>query len=322
MLPSDTGYTVATLPAASQNTGRTVIVSDASLSEATSTGAVVTGGGTIRARVKSDGTSWRITGSLGRAAGTALTPAQQWAAAVVAAGGTVSGGRLAVVNTFINALMTANAYALFESIWLFAAENSQSALIDVISRRVATVVNAPTFTIDRGYTGDGATSYINTGFTPSTPSRYALNSAANGCWIVNARAVGANVAAFGSISAAGQSDLFPFFGDTNTWSTLNSATGDSVTGPTDTKGFWHTDRPNATGHNVWFNGVNKGNTGRASAGLSTLPFFVCGRNNVGSPASLTTDQIAAFFVGGSLNGKEVAVYNVFNAYMTSVGAAP
>lgn len=61
MLPSDI-FTVATLPSASSRQGYIALVTDATVPEAQGSGSVVAGGGTVRARVRSDGTNWRVYG--------------------------------------------------------------------------------------------------------------------------------------------------------------------------------------------------------------------------------------------------------------------
>lgn len=55
-------YTVATLPSAAANTGRTVQVTDSSVDFPGNIGNTVAGGGAFNVDVKSNGTNWRITG--------------------------------------------------------------------------------------------------------------------------------------------------------------------------------------------------------------------------------------------------------------------
>lgn len=57
-----TQYTVATLPSAAANTGRTVQVTDSSVDFPGNIGNTVAGGGANNVDVKSNGTNWRITG--------------------------------------------------------------------------------------------------------------------------------------------------------------------------------------------------------------------------------------------------------------------
>ena len=55
-------FTVATLPSAAANTGRTVQVTDSSVDFPGNIGNTVVGGGANNVDVKSNGTNWRITG--------------------------------------------------------------------------------------------------------------------------------------------------------------------------------------------------------------------------------------------------------------------
>lgn len=57
-----TYYTVATLPAAASMQGEILYVSDANANPATASGSTVAGSGSTRARVKSDGSAWKLEG--------------------------------------------------------------------------------------------------------------------------------------------------------------------------------------------------------------------------------------------------------------------
>ena len=54
--------------------------------------------------------------------------------------------------------MTDGVWAKLDQIWIFAAENAKSALIDLKGLATATSTGgiAPSFTADRGYTGNAA----------------------------------------------------------------------------------------------------------------------------------------------------------------------
>ena len=67
----------------------------------------------------------------------------------------MSAGRQTVVDTLIKGLKTNGIWAKLDSMWVFAAENSQSALIDLKALVTGTATTSPTFTADYGYTGDG-----------------------------------------------------------------------------------------------------------------------------------------------------------------------
>lgn len=59
-LATKTFYTVATLPAVAASVGMTLWVKDCSKSFATDAGITVTGGGTYKNKVYSDGVNWKI----------------------------------------------------------------------------------------------------------------------------------------------------------------------------------------------------------------------------------------------------------------------
>jgi|SRR5262245_5736539 len=106
--------------------------------------------------------------------------AQAWADQVDTNGGTVSAGRLTLVSNLIIALKAAGVWTKLDRLWLFAGEDQSSALTDMVALDLATAVNSPTFTTDRGYQGENSgspTKYISLGFNPSADGvNYTLNS--------------------------------------------------------------------------------------------------------------------------------------------------
>jgi len=90
-----------------------------------------------------------------------------WAAAVVTNGGTVSPARSGLVSTMVAAWKTAGTWTVIDDAWLLVAENAAQALTSLKQKRLAVAVNAPAFTIDRGY-AFGGTAYIDTLFIPGT----------------------------------------------------------------------------------------------------------------------------------------------------------
>ncbi len=91
-----------------------------------------------------------------------------WEAAVIANGGTVSLARRIIVDQLVFDLEACGAYALIDDFSIRAGENAPQALTSIKQRRLATPVNSPLFTVNRGYTYDAATNYLATGFIPSS----------------------------------------------------------------------------------------------------------------------------------------------------------
>src|SRR5215475_1833641 len=81
--------------------------------------------------------------------------AQSWAAKVTAQGGTVSATQFTRTDQLIGALNAGGILPKLDHLWLFAAESATAALVDVIGGAVATAINSPAFTANRGFAGDG-----------------------------------------------------------------------------------------------------------------------------------------------------------------------
>ena len=85
-----------------------------------------------------------------------------WVNQVVTNGGTVSAGRQTLVDNLIVGLKADGIWTKLERLWLFAAENTISALTDLVGLTLATANNSPTFTADVGYTGVDAGTDVHT----------------------------------------------------------------------------------------------------------------------------------------------------------------
>ena len=110
--------------------------------------------------------------------------------------------RKALINTLVKSLKAAGVWTKLDALYLFAAADAQAARRNWIQDLYnATAVSSPTFAADRGYTGDGAAAYLDTGFNPSTASSPKLtqNSAHASAWDRTSRAAdGTNILGAGS----------------------------------------------------------------------------------------------------------------------------
>ncbi len=240
-----------------------------------------------------------------------------WVAAVVAAGGTVSAGRQAIVTTFVAAEKTSGAWYLTDDYW----ENAPQALTSLKQRRLATTVNSPTFTADRGYAGDGATSYVSTGFAPfsnavamtGTSMRAALYERTDA-------AAGAGVGATNALLDE-QSLLLRARAGTVMQGRLNSLFVDIANASS--IGSFAFSRSGST-FTYWKNGSSLGTVvpGVITTGaLTTRSLFIGALNLDGAAASWCAGQLGLVAVGAALSsGQELAQYNAVQAWATSIGA--
>ncbi len=248
-----------------------------------------------------------------------------WVAAV--GGGNVTAGRQVLVNSFIVGLKGDGVWVKLDRVWLLAAENTASALVDLVVNDVAsTAVASPTFTTDRGYAGNGTTQYLDTTYKPSTDAiHYSLNSASLTLWNNTSRAADATIqmggddgvatASLSSFSSTGSSLRF----------ILNSETVLANPAVAGSQGCGTVNRNGSTSTDVqgYYNGVVlTGATSQTTVAVPTTNFFICGISVNGLFAGGTTDQISAAIIGGSLTATDAGnLYSRLRTYMTAVGVS-
>lgn len=273
-------------------------------------------------------------------AGPALAPATDtdavaWFTAVTTNGGTVSNYQKSAVATLITALKTAGAWANLDDGWLLVAENSVQALTSLKARRLATAVNAPLFAPALGYSFDGATNYVDTGYLAST---MAVNVTATNTRIAGYERVnvtGATAAANGSMLGISQSA-------SRSWRLTPASAPNNNTGsllevqelgstfianpPAESRGLSVVSR-NGDGTTVlgFHDGVQLVRTADPTSLASLVPsisLFLGGRNSGGSLFSARPTVLGWASVGGALTpAQELPAFNAITAYMAAWGAS-
>jgi hypothetical protein len=224
--------------------------------------------------------------------------------------------RAVLINTLVGSLVTAGAWSKMDAWWVPAAADTQASLLNwTSSSYTLTPVNAPAFAADRGYTGNGTTSYLDTGFNPVTAAgQFSRDSACFGFWCVN-EVTNANPS--GSWDGTDGVTVAPRSGGGYASFRVNQATALSVASVV-TKGLTVANRSAAGAMQGYRNGVSVGSATTASTAMNSLNLYLCSFSGVG----FNTYQHGAAFAGSSLSAPEqLAVYNALNAYMIGVGAA-
>lgn len=250
--------------------------------------------------------------------------ATAWFDAVVTAGGTVSGPRRAIVNTFIVNEKAAGSWDLTDDYWVFWAESAIQALVSLKQLRTATAVASPAFTADRDYTFNGSSNYINTGFVPTTHcvagsgsdirvavyERTNLNS--------TALAMGATEA-----TAANTIHFVPRTSTTISTRLTSSTTATFTLSPVDSRGLLSSSRTGGATQLAYQRGVKLTNATGIVAGntLPALAIYLGCRNSNGTAANFRADSIGFACIGAALSdAQELAQYNNVQQWATSVGA--
>jgi hypothetical protein len=227
--------------------------------------------------------------------------------------------RKILINNTIGALLSAGIWSQLDVLYVLAAADNQAARLNWInpSTFMALPVNAPTFAVDRGYTGDGSSSRLRTQYTPSVNGvNFTQNSASIWVWSrTQAQGAPRDVGSVtgttmqSSVSIRNTSDNMSIFINDGTAGT--PANSNSV-------GFFGSQRVSSTTKRAWGNGAQVGaDVTLTSVGLPVTEQWTCGANST----SFSTRQQAAAAWGASLSGLESAFYNSLLPYMQAVGAS-
>jgi len=228
--------------------------------------------------------------------------------------------RESVINRLIATLIGAGVWTKLDVLQVYAADAQANALLNWIGNSYnASVVNTPTFTTDRGIAGvSGTTSYLRSGYTPSTGPKWGTNDHSFGRWLRTGADGGAydmgayenatlKSATILSNATAPQYQVI----DAGDIGTVNSSPVGSVT----------VNRSSSGSYDIYKDGSFVSNVTSASRAGVPLELFVCAYNFDGTPATISANQIGAIWIGQSLTSAEVlALHNALQAYMTGVGA--
>jgi hypothetical protein len=232
--------------------------------------------------------------------------------------------RKALIDTLVGALKTAGVWSKLDALWLLAAADSQAARQNWIADQYnLTAVASPTFTADRGYTPDGASSYLRTGFNPSTASspKFVQNSASLGFYsLTNSATASQNMG--NSINV-----VLPRNSGNSTIRINNIGTSSSTADglSTDSSGYFAGLRADGATERLRRNNGQRLSAAKASATVANSEFLICGRNSDGAGGitlSASVLQSAMGFIGSNLtDGESDSFHAATLTYLQAVGAA-
>ncbi len=229
------------------------------------------------------------------------------------------------VDTLITGLKTDGIWTKLDRMWLFAIENSTEALIDIVTSTAATVVGAPTFTANRGYTGvDQAspTAYLNSNYITSVNGvQYTQNSAHLSIWSVTNTASVNGGACIGVDDGVTSNGIYDTYIDGNCYFRCNDAPQSGAAGvPPSMTGHFIANRTGASASQGYRNGALFASPNQTSGALVASFMAVLAQNSSGGVALGTPQQIAMASLGAGLTGTDATnLYNRLRTYMTAVG---
>lgn len=232
--------------------------------------------------------------------------------------------RKVLINNLIGSLIAAGVWGKLDALYLLAAADAQAARQNWVANQYnITAVNSPTFTTDRGYAGNGTSSYLRTNFNPTTAvsPRFTRNSAHASLTDLTSRAA-ANRVEFGAVSTLFTAEIATrYTGDLGLLRINNSAAPPAFSS-TVSSGRFAVSRTGATAMEAYRNAASLGTSSDTSSAPINGEFYICCLNNVSSglPSLYSTDQIAQTGFGGALSSAEIAAMDAAIAtYLTAVG---
>ena len=249
-----------------------------------------------------------------------------WHDTIVAAGGSVSVAILSIASRFVMAEKVSGAWALTDDYWPFWGENLIQATVSLKQRRTVTLVNAPAFSARRHFATNGSSSYLDTGFIPSTHKIAASTSNVRLAVYLRDNVSNTLYAAGATSSSNRNLRVRPRNGSL-TYLDANSPSGTYTLPAATSAGYTAGSRDAASGANSYGykNGVamvqTVAPTAFAAASLPVVPILVGGYNNAGVFAGPRATSIGFMTVGATLSAaQELAQYNAVQAWATAVGA--
>lgn len=222
--------------------------------------------------------------------------------------------RKALIDTLVGSLKTAGAWEKMDAFYMTAAADGQAARQNWIADQYnLSAFSSPVFTADRGYTPDGASSYLDSGFNPTTAvsPKFTQDSAHMAAWHLTDLANGAGT----SFDVGNLNSRIINSSTLQTGPRANLATPPAITEDYSKDKLWC--RQDAS---IWeyYNSVSDSSGGSAASVALTNFTFGIGRT---AATSFGLNQCACYHFGSNLTAAEaLAAFNAKAAYLTAVGA--
>lgn len=226
-----------------------------------------------------------------------------------------------LINNLIVSLKTAGVWTKLDVLYLFAAADSQSALLNWVSSSYnCTATNSPTFTANQGYTGNGTNAHLATGFNPSSAAGrvFAQDSSHLGVYTLSTGTGVLNVLEAGSTTLSANWGINSFRSDLGNVirAELSGTAFSNSTAVASPKGHNAIARSSSSQVRIYRDGAllatnSDTSTSPTNTNLAWLRYGT----------TYSARQIAAGHMGSSLSDAEMAAMNTaLSTYLTAVGA--
>jgi hypothetical protein len=236
-----------------------------------------------------------------------------------------SSSRQELITNLIESLQDAGVWDLLDIFYVFAAHAQQAALLNWIkAEHNITAVNSPTFTTDRGFQGNGSTSYLNTNYVAATNAiNYALNDASIGIYsrtdseLLSREDCGTLSADFSKETLIQIRDSINGF-----YGTVNGISLPILQPNPTSLGFFSISRLSSIIIRGYKNGAQIG-TDKPSLSdeIPQVNMFICALNYEDGAIEFSNRQYSTFYMGGTLSdAQHLSFFTALETYLDAVGA--
>lgn len=240
-----------------------------------------------------------------------------------AASGTYSTTDRVCLNGYVQMLVQAGLWTLLDREFLFQfGDNQADAMTCIKTRNTGIAVNSPAWTRRQGFQGNGSSSYVSTGFAPSSGTNFTQNSANFGIYARTANSIAANTypCYWGAEDSSGDNGtvLYENNSTVNGGGRINSNNSTNFTSSVMVRGtgYYAFNRSSSTDVQVYKDSQSASTTA-TSSGRTTRNIFIGASNNNGSPTNYSNIQASMCWAGASLSANDWALLrrctDLFNA---------
>jgi hypothetical protein len=236
---------------------------------------------------------------------------------------TPDAARQQVISDHIVALKAAGIWSQLDIYYIMAAHHEQASRLNWKSPGDFTLTanGGITFTVDRGWQGNGSTGYLDTGWIPATHGvNYTLNDASFGVYSrTDTQGPYTDMSANSSIlSRLSNVSLWNNTGQFHTRVNQASA-GNVVVGSSSSLGFYVARRTASAAQQNLRNGSVTGSNTTSSTAATEREFFIGARNDNGAAVEFSPRQYTAAFTGAAMSEAQHAA--LYAAQQTGILAA-
>lgn len=231
--------------------------------------------------------------------------------------------RKALINNTINQLKSSGIWDKMDLLYMFAGHDSDACLLNWKSPSLykCTNIASTPFTVDRGYTSNGTSQYLKTGWNPATNGvNFTLNDAAVGAYSRTNITAANDIIIGNGDGSANQTAIFPKISGNSLQGRINNNGGFNIQSVvSDSLGMLSVVRTASNISSLYKRAVALGSSTNSTI-IPSSELYILSFNNNGSPILWFHGQCSFAYAGSSSINQTTLNTIIEGYYLTSIGA--